>query len=157
MTDSSSNAGVVQRFYDAFQAKDPAGMQACYAADATFRDEVFDLHGADEIGAMWRMLVERGGDLALEVSGITEDAATGRAHWDATYTFTATGRPVVNRIDAAFTIADGLIQTHVDSFDFWAWSRQALGPTGLLLGWSPIVRNKVRATAGGQLKKFRSS
>ena len=60
-----------------------------------------------------------------------------------------------NKIDAAFTFdGNGLIATHRDRFDFWAWSRQALGTPGLLLGWSPFLRNKVRATAAGNLQRF---
>ena len=37
---------------------------------------------------------------------------------------------------------------------FRSWSRQALGTPGLLLGWSPFLRNKVRATAAANLKRF---
>ena len=83
------------------------------------------------------------------------DARTGRAHWDAHYRFSATGRLVLNRIDAAFSFnPDGLIVTHRDRFDFWAWSRQALGAPGWLLGWTPLLRNKVRQQAAANLRKF---
>jgi hypothetical protein len=62
---------------------------------------------------------------------------------------------VLNRIDASFTFnAQGLILTHRDRFDFWAWSRQALGAPGLLLGWTPFLRNKVKQQAGNNLRKF---
>ncbi len=138
---------VVQRLYDAFQAGDGEAMQACYALDSTFRDEVFDLAGPTEIGGMWKMLLARGTDLELQVSRVEADDTTGRAHWAADYTFTQTGRKVHNEIDATFVLRDGLIVEHVDQFDFWAWSRQALGPIGLLLGWTPIVRKKVQDTA----------
>ena len=49
---------------------------------------------------------------------------------------------------------DGLITRHRDRFDFWRWSRQALGPAGWLLGWTPLLRAKVRATAAGNLDRF---
>ena len=45
---------------------------------------------------------------------------------------------------AAFRFEDGLIIDHRDSFDFWKWTRMALGVPGTLLGWSPIVQGKVR-------------
>ena len=61
-----------------------------------------------------------------------------------------------NRIDASFRFEDGKIIEHTDVFDLWAWSRMALGLPGVLLGWSPIVRNKVRGQAGGQLERFMS-
>jgi hypothetical protein len=77
------------------------------------------------------------------------------AHWDAHYTFSATGRAVHNAIDAQFTLRDGLIVRHVDRFDFWRWSRQALGVPGWLLGWTPLLKAKVRAQAAKGLAAFR--
>lgn len=147
------NAALITRFYTAFSTRDAATMGACYAEDATFSDPVFDLRGP-RIGGMWRMLCERGTDLQIVHSGVEADDATGRAHWDAAYTFSATGRKVLNRIDASFTFVDGRIQSHTDTFDFWAWTRMALGPTGMLLGWTPLLRNKVRGQAAKGLEQY---
>ena len=149
-----TNAQLIERFYTAFQKRDGAGMAACYASDVKFSDPVFpDLQGA-RAGGMWKMLCGRAADLRVEFRDVQATDTGGSAHWDAYYTFTATGRKVVNRIDATFKFRDGLISEHRDVFDFWAWSRQALGPTGLLLGWSPMVKNKVRATAAKGLDQF---
>jgi hypothetical protein len=150
---------LIERFYAAFSALDDQTMQACYTRDAHFEDEVFTLDGREEIGSMWRMLCEavrtKGRDAwRLDVTGIAADASRGRAHWEPHYRFTATGRMVHNIIDAQFTFRDGLIATHIDRFDFWRWSRQALGPAGVVLGWTPILRNKVRATAARNLAAF---
>ena len=41
--------------------------------------------------------------------------------------------------------------------NFWRWSRQALGPIGMLLGWSPMVRGKVRAQAARALDQYMSA
>jgi len=49
---------------------------------------------------------------------------------------------------------EGLIATQRDRFDFWAWSRQALGAPGLLLGWTPMLKNKVRAGAAKNLAAY---
>lgn len=49
---------------------------------------------------------------------------------------------------------EGKIVGHVDHFDFWRWSRQALGAPGLLLGWTPILRGKIRSRARGNLDRF---
>ena len=73
---------------------------------------------------------------------------------EATYTFAATGRRVHNVIDAEFRFENGLIIEHTDRFDFWRWSRMALGAPGMLLGWTPIVRNKVRGQARAGLDAF---
>ena len=63
-------------------------------------------------------------------------------------------RPVLNIIDAEFKFRNGKIYWHRDHFDFWKWSRQALGTSGMLLGWSPILHNRVRKTASANLDKF---
>lgn len=84
-----------------------------------------------------------------------DSATTGRTLWDAHYLFSTTGHKVLNRIDARFTFTpEGLIATHHNSFNFWAWARQALGTTGLLLGWSPSLHNKVRKMADANLRRF---
>jgi ketosteroid isomerase-like protein len=153
-TSGSGNAALIDRFYTAFAARDHEAMAACYAPDPSFSDPVFqDLRGP-EVTAMWRMLCERGTDLDLSHSNVEADAERGSAHWDADYTFSATGRRVHNSIDANFRFRDGLISEHTDRFDLWAWSRQALGPVGVLLGWSPPVQGKIRSQARENLEKF---
>jgi ketosteroid isomerase-like protein len=140
------NAKLIATLYEAFARRDGRAMAACYAPAATFADPVFQLQG-QEIGAMWTMLCERATDLKVEARDIDADERAGRAHWDAWYTFTATGRPVHNEIDATFTFADGLIESHRDVFDLWRWSRMALGRKGTLLGWTPLVRKAIRKQA----------
>jgi ketosteroid isomerase-like protein len=144
----------IDLFYRAFQRRDGATMAACYTPDATFRDPVFELSG-ERVGAMWRMLCERGKDLRVEFSEVRTDGDRGSADWQAWYRFSKSGRPVHNVIHAEFRFRDGLICEHVDNFDFWRWSRQALGPAGLLLGWSGWLRNKVRGEAARGLAAFR--
>jgi ketosteroid isomerase-like protein len=145
---------LIERFYAAFAARDHATMAACYHEDARFSDPVFpDLRGW-KIGAMWRMLCERATDLEITPSNMSAESDRGKAHWDARYTYSATGRKVLNRIDAEFRFQDGLIIEHDDRFDLYRWTRMALGPVGVLLGWSPLVKNKVRRTAGGALDSF---
>ncbi|HEX8244243.1 MAG TPA: hypothetical protein VF541_12120, partial [Longimicrobium sp.] len=59
-----------------------------------------------------------------------------------------------NRVDAAFAFRDGLIVRHDDRFPFWRWARQALGPAGLLLGWTPLLRARVAKMAGAGLDAY---
>ena len=151
------NAQLLTDFYEAFDRHDGKAMAAAYHDDATFSDPVFPDLDAGGVRAMWQMLTSRSDDLRVEFSGIEADDTTGRAHWEAWYTFTTTGRKVHNIIDATFEFRDGKIVRHVDEFDFWRWSREALGLTGVLLGWTPIVRNKVQRTAGSQLEKWRAA
>jgi ketosteroid isomerase-like protein len=141
------NAALIERFYEAFGARDGAAMAACYTPDAVFSDPVFgELRGSDP-GRMWIMLTGRAQDLAITLESHSASGETGAAHWLADYTFGATGRRVHNDVRARFVFRDGLIAEHHDAFSFHAWSRQALGPAGLLLGWTPILRNKVRGQA----------
>lgn len=148
------NEALIRRFYTAFQARDPAAMRACYHPDVVFSDPVFGELRGERAGAMWEMLCARAKDLELDFSAVSADGERGRAHWDARYTFTQTGRRVLNRIDATFAFRDGLIARHDDRFSFWRWARQALGPAGLLLGWTPLLRAKVGRTARAGLDAY---
>jgi uncharacterized protein len=151
---ADSNESVIERFYAAFAARDGAAMAACYAPEISFSDPVFtDLHGR-EAGAMWRMLTGRAEDLRVELLAHEADGERGSARWRAHYTFAQTGRAVVNNVSALFRFADGLITEHRDEFDFYGWSRQALGAPGLLLGWTPLLRSNVRSRARVGLEEF---
>ena len=52
------------------------------------------------------------------------------------------------------TFEDDLIILHEDKFDFWKWSKMALGTTGLLLGWSPYLKDIVRNQARSSLMSY---
>jgi ketosteroid isomerase-like protein len=148
------NEQLISDFYSAFQARDGAKMSAFYDAEAVFSDAAFGtLHGK-EIGAMWWMLCLRGKDLRIEFRDVKADATRGSVHWEAWYTFSSTGRKVHNVIDASFVFKDGRIIEHHDHFNFWRWASQALGLTGLLLGWTPFIQSKVRAQAKSGLTLF---
>ena len=56
--------------------------------------------------------------------------------------------------NVAMVFKDDKIIKHVDKFNFWRWSRQSLGPVGLVLGWTPMLRKKVGAMANENLTKF---
>lgn len=151
------NAELIQRFYSAFQRLDADAMAACYAPDVQFSDPVFtDLRG-EQAGDMWRMLCTRAQGFSMSFDGIQADDREGRARWVATYLFSATGRQVVNHIEARFVFRDGLIAEHHDHFDLWRWTRQALGAKGVLLGWAPPVQGAIRRQAAKGLQQFREA
>jgi ketosteroid isomerase-like protein len=144
---------LIEQFYTAFAKADAEGMVACYHKDIEFEDPAFGPLKGNDARNMWRMLVNPG--LKLEFSKVQADEHTGSAHWEAHYIFSKTGNKVLNKIDAAFEFKDGKIIKHKDHFDFWKWSRQALGMPGLLMGWSPFLKNKVRQQALSRLHKFK--
>lgn len=154
--ETTANEALIERFYAAFGERDGAAMAACYAPGVKFSDPVFpDLEG-EEAGAMWRMLTARATDLRIDLLEREADDERGSAHWRAEYTFTQTGRPVVNDVRASFRFAGGLIAEHRDDFDFHRWARQALGTSGLLFGWAPPLRAAVRRRARAGLEQFRA-
>lgn len=154
---AAANERLIESFYDAFDRRDGDAMAACYAPGARFHDPVFQELRGEEPGAMWRMLTGRAEDLRIELVEHAADDSTGSARWLADYTFTQTGRKVHNDVRARFRFEDGLIAEHDDSFGFHRWARQALGPSGLLLGWSPVVQGPVRRRARAGLDEFMGS
>lgn len=148
------NTDLILQFYAAFSRKDFKAMQDAYHPDAKFSDPVFRNLSADEVKAMWEMLIVSAKDLKVSCSDVWANDLHGESKWEAWYTFTATGRSVHNIIYASFEFRDGKIYLHEDDFSFWRWSRMALGISGLLLGWTFLVRNKVRKTARERLRKF---
>ena len=148
------NEQLVNKFYEAFAQKDYHTMAECYHPAATFRDEAFNLVGKKQIGLMWRMLIERGTDLRIAFSKVQANDSTGRASWEAWYTFSSTGNNVHNVIEAHFIFEEGKILKHQDSFDFHRWASQSLGITGKLLGWTDFLHKKVRNTAMVGLENY---
>lgn len=146
---------LLHTFYTAFAQRDWAVMGACYHADARFGDPVFPELDADGVKAMWKMLLSGGTDLCISFTVLKEDKHGGRVRWEAYYTFGRHKRKVHNVITSRFTFKDGLIHLQRDRFSLWRWSRQALGLSGTLFGWSPMVRKRIRLTAALRLAEFR--
>src|SRR3954451_23221905 len=155
MADAHPNAAVIERLYAALDAGDGEAMASLYAPGAVFSDPAFGELRDGEPGDMWRMLCSQAKDLRVVASDVVADDSSGSANWRANYTFTATGRPVENRVSAAFRFRDGLIAEHRDSFSMWRWSRQALGPPAFLLGSTPLGQALIRRRARGRLAAWR--
>jgi ketosteroid isomerase-like protein len=147
---------LITQFYAAFAECAGERMAGCYAPEASFTDPVFGTLNAHEAGAMWRMLTGQAVDLQIELLDHDAQQQRGSARWRAHYTFSQTGRKVINDVRASFRFSDGLIVEHLDEFDFYRWARQALGPRGLILGWTPLVRSAVRSRARASLTQFLS-
>jgi ketosteroid isomerase-like protein len=148
------NEALVREFYAAFARRDAEGMAHCYHPDIFFSDPVFPSLRAEEAGDMWRMLLARASDLSVTLDEASANDDGGRAQWTARYTFTRTGRPVVNVVRAMFAFRDGKIVRHYDHFSFWRWAGQALGPTGKALGWFAPLKWSVRRQARRSLEQF---
>jgi hypothetical protein len=149
------NALRITEFYEGFSRLDPAPMVKLYAPHAHFSDPAFPNLNGDEVTDMWTMLCRSAKDFSLTFSGVNADDTSGSAHWEARYLFGGK-RPVHNIIDAKFVFRDGLVIDHVDTFDFYRWSKQAMGPLGLLLGWTPILPALVQGRTRTLLASYRA-
>ncbi len=149
-----SNRAIIERFYSCFKVLDGGGMAECYHEDVEFSDPVFPALKGAKVGAMWKMLCSQAQGFELLLNDAQAEDTMGRVHWEAKYIFSMTKRNVHNKINASFRFKDGKIIQHQDSFNFWKWSIMALGPVGLILGWSPLVKNKVQRQAAKNLERF---
>ena len=148
-----TNEQLIDKFYTSFAAGDAEGMVSCYTDDIEFKDPAFGVLKGDDAKNMWRMLLKTPG-INITTSNVKAGDNTGSANWQAEYTFSLTGNKVVNKITAQFEFKDGKISKHNDHFSFWKWASQAFGFKGVLLGWTPLMRNKVREQALARLAKF---
>jgi ketosteroid isomerase-like protein len=150
-----NNSQVIEKFYAAFQELDYEIMNECYSEDIIFSDPVFLTLKGDYVRGMWEMLCKNARDFSLSFSNIQlldEEYAT--CNWTATYTFSATGKKVVNNVKAFMRIKDGKIIEHSDAFRLSTWISQALGWKGKLLGWTGFMKRAVQTKAKGNLVRF---
>ena len=151
----NNNKELTNQFYAAFQKLDHAGMARCYSDDIVFFDPVFGLLRGEEAKAMWEMLCKNAKDFSLTYSNIQHlDEEYSTCDWIATYTFSRTGRKVVNKIKANMRFENGKIAEHSDAFSLHKWSSQALGLMGKLFGWNSFFQRKIKNQAKKNLLKF---
>jgi len=150
-----ANKQVIEQFYSAFQQLDHRAMNSCYSDDIVFSDPAFGLLRGDEAKAMWEMLCTNAKDFSLTFSNIQlldEEYAT--CNWVASYTFSKTGRKVVNHIKAFMKLKDGKIIEHSDAFKLSKWAAQALGFKGVLFGWTGFMKRRIQLNARKSLIAF---
>ncbi len=150
-----TNTDVIAKFYTAFQQLDYQTMNRCYSDDIVFNDPAFGLLRGDEAKCMWEMLCKNAKEFSLTFSNIQlldEEYAT--CNWIATYTFSKTGRKVINHIKAFMKLKDGKIIEHSDAFKLSNWAAQALGLKGVLLGWTGFMKRKIQQNARKNLIAF---
>ena len=146
---------LLEDFYSAFKAGDAEKMASLYHDDIVFEDPAFGELKGESARNMWRMLLSRAdGELNISFHVIRADATGGEVKWEAKYKFGATGRNVHNKIHARIKFQGDKIIDHRDKFNFWKWSRMALGTTGFFLGWTGFFRKKLRAVLHKALDKF---
>lgn len=150
-----SNKDIIHQFYSAFAQGDAEGMIKHYSNNIKFTDPAFGELKGDDVKNMWRMLIRNGkGAIKIIFADVEADEKTGSANWTAKYVFSLTGRSVVNKVTAKFEFQEGKIITHIDHFDLWKWSRQALGWKGYLFGRTSFMKNKIQLKTKALLKEY---
>lgn len=149
------NIQLINTFYSAFAKGDASTMNSCYHSEVKFEDPAFGQLSGERACKMWEMLLSNE-DAApiITHSNVKATELDGSAEWSAEYFFGPDKRKVINNVKATFAFSDGLIHRHTDVFSMWNWSKQALGVSGLLLGWTPIIRNKVQQTTNKKLSQY---
>ena len=145
-------------YFEGFKNKNPEQMNALYKPDVQgiFNDPVFQNLNTHEVQSMWSMLLRASKDLTstYKIVEITDTSAT--VDWEAHYTYSATGRKVVNNVRSVMQIENGLIVKQNDTFDLGKWTGQALPPVvAQLFAWFPdlTIRKLARKTLNGYIEK----
>jgi len=146
---------LITQFYTAFANGDSVKMAECYHEDIVFQDPAFGRLEGTKAGKMWEMLLSnKKANLSIHFEGIEASEEQGKANWIANYQFGPKKRKVTNSVTATFTFKEGKIIEHIDSFNLWKWTQQAMGLPGYMLGWSSFMKNKIQRTTNMRLDAF---
>ncbi|WP_107040008.1 nuclear transport factor 2 family protein [Brumimicrobium mesophilum] len=149
------NSELIEKFYTSFSKGNYKGMIECYDDNVVFKDPAFGELKGERAKKMWEMLLSsKTSGIKISFNNVQVTSENGKANWTAKYVYGKSKRKVVNEVSAAFKFKDGKIIEHIDTFDLWKWTKQAMGIPGYLLGWSPFLKNKIQATTKKKLDQF---
>lgn len=147
-----NNKEIIQKFYTAFSENNSKEMINCYHDQIVFKDPVFGKLKGEKAKKMWAMLLSnKQASSKIKFSKITATKNSGFAKWEATYLYGSKKKPVINKVSAHFIFEDNKIIAHTDNFNLWNWSKQALGFSGAILGWSEFLKRKIQKQANQKL------
>jgi len=150
-----NNKALLKKFYTSFSKGDSTGMAECYHKNIVFRDPVFGTLKGDRAFKMWEMLLsnkKKDTEISFDIARISDEK--GKVNWVAEYVYGEKNRKVINKVSGEFKFKDGEIIEHIDSFDLWKWTKQAMGTVGYLIGWTPFMKSKIQKTTNKKLDKF---
>ena len=148
-----NNKELINKFYTGFSNGKSEEMVECYHENIVFQDPAFGILEGQRARSMWKMLLSpKNGDIKITFEIIHSASDTGKARWIAEYFYGK--REVVNKVEANFKFKNGKIIEHIDTFDLWKWTRQAMGFTGYLLGWTSFMKNKIQKTTNKKLDQY---
>ncbi|MFT5511646.1 MAG: limonene-1,2-epoxide hydrolase [Bacteroidia bacterium] len=140
MTDSET----IYHFYECMQDRNVEGMLSCYHPKIKFTDPVFGELEGDRVFNMWRMLMGRiDPNAKIEINNVYALNNRATCKWTADYAFGKRKRQIHNKIKSDFKFKDNRIVEQFDYFNLWEWTKQALGITGHLFGWSLSMQKMI--------------
>ena len=143
------------KFYASFSQGNANEMLKLYHPEIEFADPAFGTLKAEKAHAMWRMLLSsKQAQLKISYTIIDYSDTQVKVNWIADYYFGPKKRKVKNNVIADLTFQDGKVIKHTDSFDLWKWSRQALGISGFLPGWSGFLKRKIQERTNKRLINY---
>ncbi|WP_034924172.1 nuclear transport factor 2 family protein [Gillisia sp. CAL575] len=146
---------LIQKFYNSFSDGNAKGMIACYHKDIIFQDPAFGILRGKRAKDMWEMLLSnKDSNASINYEILEVDDKRAKIFWKAEYKYGPKRRAVVNEVTANFIFKDGKILKHIDDFNLWAWSKQALGASGYLLGWSSYMKHQIQKKTEGLLSTY---
>ena len=146
---------LLQKFYKSFSEGNAEEMIACYHDSVIFHDPAFGTLQGNSAKYMWEMLLsKKDTDLKIDYKILKADEKYGEVYWTANYNYGPKKRKVLNKVTASFEFKDGKILRHTDDFNLWNWSKQALGISGYLLGWSSYMRDQIQKKTGELLSTY---
>ena len=146
---------LIKKFYTSFSDGNSKEMVECYHENIVFQDPVFGTLKGERAIKMWEMLLsKKKDDTKISFDNIQTSVKNGKANWVAEYVYGQNNRKVINRVSTDFKFKEGKIIEHIDTFDLWKWTRQAMGILGYLIGWTPFMKSKIQKTTNKKLDKF---
>lgn len=137
--EEESALATVETFYKSLVGKDISGIRSVLSPKAEFSDPAYPHLKGKDVQSMWHLITESD-PLNIEYKIYKVEGSVVYGGWVADYELF--GRPIHNVIKSKFTVKNGKIVFHKDSFDFDRWSEQAL----------PKFANKGLGFLGTQMK-----
>jgi ketosteroid isomerase-like protein len=148
-----NNKELIHQFYTAFSQGNCEEMIEYYHENIVFQDPAFGVLKGHRARQMWEMLLSsKKSALKITFENVHATSDAGQALWIAEYFYGK--RKVINKVEAKFKFEDGKIIEHIDTFDLWKWTQQAMGITGYLIGWTSFMKYKIQKTTNKKLDLF---
>ena len=112
----------MRAFERAFNARDVDGLLACFAADATYRDNFYGEHQGADLRGMFDRMFREGKDYRWTMDVVVESGERAAAEWTFGYVVTgavprSAGRAIHFRGMSVFELRGGLIARYREYFD----------------------------------------